>query len=204
MSSPPPSLRGRAAALPTSREWGFPRAVGGKLALCLRATGVLGVRLSLGVLSMATWACSASKPSGQTLCPTRPHTHQQGDGHLGGERPRLHTRSPASCARSCRPPRHSLPSATSEMGRIPQEKPGRFQPPERGSRSSALPLSSAGWLGGGQVRALTAWPPAERVHMAKTEWGRALSSRGGGGQEPAGCLLCCESSFNLHASPGSR
>lgn len=158
------------------------------------------MRLSLGV--RAAWACSASKPRGQTLCPTGPHTHQQGSQEVSAHSCARGVQLPARGAAGCPGTPTPLPC---QMGRIPQERPGRFQPPEGGSRSSALPLSSAGWLGwGASLCALTAWPSADGVHMAKTEWGRALSSPGGGGQEPAGHLPCCDSSFTLHASPGSR
>lgn len=125
----------------------------------------------------ATWACSASTPSGQTLRPARPHTHQQGHGRLGGERRRLSPRSPASCARSCRPPRHAHPAATPEMGKIPQKRPGRFQPPERGSRSSALLLSSAGWLWGASPCAL---------HCLAAGRGGAPGKDSGAGPSPFG------------------
>lgn len=84
-----------------------------------------------------TQACCASKPSGQTVCTTvrtiLTSSHQQGNVHPSAD-PRLRTRGPGACTRSCvhnRPGTPAPPPATGETGRVSTTRPGGGQSPQR-------------------------------------------------------------------------
>lgn len=142
---------------------------------------------------------SDSKPGGQTLCTIHTYTHQQGNGHLVGVNPRLRTRSPASCARSCRSleecvrPGTWAPSPLCQVrnGKNPKRKPRPFL-------GSLIQCPPAEQQGGGvtSLCPLTACYPAEGVHPARPMQGSPLSSRGKGGAGAHGVspALC----FKLH------
>lgn len=177
--------------------------MGGKLALCLPATGrpcsasVLG-RSEYGplrpVLSPTKWP----------LCTVRTHTHQQGNGHLVGMNPRLRTRSPASCARSCRSSEECVKEARDPGTPTPLPDQKWVESQRKGLAVSSLQRGVPIWcppaeLGGSASPfPLTAWPPTEGCTQQGPSRAGPSPLRVGVRQEPAGSLLRCVSGFTLH------